>query len=265
MSEADDRGGEVSVAIADGVATVSISHPQRRNAMTYRMWTDLAALCDRLAGDRSVRLLVVRGTDGHFCAGADISGLRDESVADYQAASQAAEEALATFPKPTIAFVAGACIGGGTQIAVACDLRIADTTATFGITPARLGIVYPQTAVERAVQLLGPAVTKYLLFSASVIDGQRAWELGLVNELHAPEVAERRIGELADLLVHQRSLLSQMAAKAMVDAVARDGFVPPALAASWAAEAAAGSDGVEGIAAFLEHRPPDFTWSGPGG
>lgn len=257
-------GGEITATVVGGIATVRISNPRKRNAMTYRMWEELAANCRRLAADRSVRLLVVRGAGDHFCAGADIEGLVDHSAADYQVANEDAERSLAAVPVPTVAFVTGSCVGGGTQIALACDLRIADTTARFGITPSRLGIVYPAFAVERAVRILGPSVTKFLLFSGELVEAGRASELGLVDELHATDAAEDRLAELVGTLAHERSLLSQAAAKSMVDAVTRTGRVPDELERTWMAEEEAGSDRSEGIASFLGHRAPNFTWSPPG-
>ena len=96
------------------------------------------------------------------------------------------------FPKPSIAVITGACVGGGTEIAVACDLRLADTTSRFGITPARLGIVYPASATARVVRLIGPSATKHLLFSAELIDVDRALRIGLVDEVHDPAQLDDR-------------------------------------------------------------------------
>ena len=137
------------VEIDHGVATLWLDRPEKRNAVTYDMWVGIAGACERLAADNSVRLLVVRGAGDHFCAGADIAGMRDVSGGDYRRANEAADAALAAFPKPSIAVITGACVGGGTEIAVACDLRLADSTSRFGITPARLGIVYPASATAR--------------------------------------------------------------------------------------------------------------------
>src|SRR5262249_14297450 len=141
-----------------------------------------------LADDPSVRVLVVRGAADHFSAGADIgelAALTDPAAgAAYREANRIAEEALATFPKPSIAQVQGFCIGGGGEIAAACDLRLAEGGARFGITPARLGIVYPPFALERVVKLIGGAAAKHLLYSAELIAADRALRIGLVDEVH---------------------------------------------------------------------------------
>jgi enoyl-CoA hydratase/carnithine racemase len=225
------------------------------------MWRGIADACDTLLAVPAVQVLVVRGVGDHFCAGADI-GERGTVDADaYLDATRAAEGALHDFPTPTIAFITGSCVGGGAEIAIACDLRLADTSARFGITPARLGIVYPPFAIERAVHLLGPSATMHLLFSAELIDVARALRIGLVDEVHEPGAAEERLVALTTLLATERSALTQQASKELVAAVVRDGAIDPALAQRWADEVAASTDPAEGAAAFAERRAPRFTWS----
>jgi enoyl-CoA hydratase/carnithine racemase len=253
---------EILLDVQDRVATLWLNRPQKRNAVTYEMWQAIADKCAALADDQSVRLLVVRGKGGHFCAGADISGLSGSVAEDYGRVNQSAEAALSSFPKPTIAFVDGVCVGGGVEIAVACDLRIADSTARFGITPARLGIVYPAFAVERVVRLIGSSAAKHLLFSAELIDAHRAHQIGLADEVHDPEAAPIRLAEFTRLLANERSALTQQASKAMIDAVSHEGRVDPELAAVWNAELAASTERQEGVTAFFERRTPRFTWSG---
>jgi enoyl-CoA hydratase/carnithine racemase len=260
MSSPDDP---LYVTHDGSVATLWLNRPAKRNAVTYEMWRTIPDVCTQLGDDPSVRVLVVRGVGDHFCAGADIADLDRPSPAEYGAANRAAEDALATFPKPTVAFIIGSCVGGGAEIAIACDLRVADTTARFGITPARLGIVYPAFAVERAVRVLGPATAKLLLFTGEIFDAERAARLGLVHEVHSPDAAGLRLAALTNLLAAERSLLSQMASKAMIDAVADGGSVPAALTAQWSTTLASSTDRAEGVAAFRERRPPRFTWVPP--
>lgn len=256
----DDRD-DLVLAIDGGVATLWLNRPHKRNAVTHDMWLGIAEHCHRMGSDPAIHVLVVRGSGEHFCAGADIAGLASMSADEYERANTAADEAIASFPKPTIAVVTGACVGGGTEIAVACDLRIADDTARFGITPARLGIVYPAGAVARVVRLVGPSAAKHLLYSAELLDADRALRIGLVDELHTPSQLHDRLEALTELLANQRSLLTQMASKEMVDAAARHGTIDPAISARWREEVADSSDPAEGIAAFLERRSPHFRWS----
>ncbi|MFZ4180802.1 enoyl-CoA hydratase/isomerase family protein [Streptomyces sp. R02] len=239
-------------SVTDSVATVVIRHPAKRNAMTAAMWAALPPLLGALAADPGVRALVLTGDGGTFCAGADISTLRGSPV-EAQRLAVAAEEALAAFPKPTLAAVRGHCVGGGAQLAAACDLRFAEEGALFGVTPAKLGIVYPSTATRRLVSLVGPSTAKYLLFSGELIDTERALRTGLVDEALAAGALDARVAEFTRILA-SRSLLTQAAAKEYADGrTDRDGH--------WLEQAAASDDTAEGVAAFLERRAPRFTWN----
>jgi len=253
--------GDLVVTRDEGIATLWLNRPAKRNAVTYQMWLDLASHCHTLAADPAVRLVVVRGVGGHFCAGADIAGMASVDAGDYRRANEDADEAIAAVPVPTVAVITGSCIGGGTEIAVACDLRLADATARFGITPSRLGILYPAPAIERVVRLIGASAAKYLLYSADHISAERALRIGLVDELHPPDDLAARVDELTDLLARRRSLLTQMASKEMVDLAAREGTVAGEVVDRWARNAAASDDAAEGIRAFVSKRPPSFTWS----
>ncbi|TKT03976.1 enoyl-CoA hydratase/isomerase family protein [Streptomyces lasalocidi] len=241
--------------VADSVATVVIHHPAKRNAMTAGMWRALPPLLDVLAADPGVRALVLTGEGGTFCAGADISSLQG-SPDEAQRLAQRAEEALAAFPKPTLAAVRGHCVGGGAQLAAACDLRFAEEGALFGVTPAKLGLVYPAAATRRLVTLVGPATAKYLLFSGELIDTPRALRTGLVDEVLPEGELGKRVAEFTRVLV-SRSQLTQAAAKEFADGrTDRD--------AHWADQARGSGDPAEGVTAFLQRRGPRFTWTVPG-
>ncbi|MFF3749216.1 enoyl-CoA hydratase/isomerase family protein [Streptomyces sp. NPDC002018] len=271
--------------VSDGIATVVIHHPAKRNAMTASMWRELPPLLGRLAEDPDVHVLVLTGEGATFCAGADISSLREPprtraagepgeergqesgepgeafSGADDDPRSLAvrAEEALAAFPGPTLAAVRGHCVGGGCQLAAACDLRFAEEGALFGVTPARLGIVYPESSTRRLVSLVGPSTATYLLFSAELIGTERALRTGLVDEVLPAGELGRRVAEFARILV-SRSRLTQAAAKEFVSG--RTGR--PSLSgqsdrtAYWTERARASGETAEGVAAFLERREPRF-------
>lgn len=255
---------ELYATRSGAVATVWLNRPTKRNAVTLAMWAAFPAVLAPLAEDPAVRVVVVRGVGDTFSAGADIAEFGDQSDAAgpdaaYAEINQAGEDALARFPKPTVAVIQGACVGGGCSIAVACDLRVADTTARFGITPARLGIVYPPEALERVTSLLGPSRTKWLLYTGALVDGEWALGCGLVDALHPPDELDAAVTSLCDSLA-AASLLTQQATKEMVAAIVRDGRVGDDLVLRWGKEARASGDSAEGLAAFHERRRPDFRW-----
>ncbi|MGW7428426.1 enoyl-CoA hydratase/isomerase family protein [Streptomyces sp. NPDC054861] len=241
----------LKTSVADGVATVVVSNPAKRNAMTAGMWRSLPGLLAPLAADPAVRALVLTGEGGTFCAGADISTLREPGD-EQQSLAVRAEEALAAFPKPTLAAVRGYCVGGGSQLAAACDLRFAEEGALFGITPSKLGIVYPSSSTRRLTALVGPSAAKYLLFSGELIDTERALRTGFVDEVLPSGDLEKRVAAFTGVLV-ARSLLTQAAAKEFADGrTDRDAY--------WAEQARGSGDTAEGVAAFLERRAPRFTY-----
>lgn len=263
MTGIDDTGGLASTTVLveiDGpVATLTLNRPDKRNAIRLSMWAAIADNVTSLAQSGDVRILVVRGAGDHFCAGADISELTNGPGGEYARINWAAEEALANFPGPTIAVIRGNCIGGGVSIATACDLRIASNNSTFGITPAKLGIVYPTNAIERAVRVIGGSAAKHLMYSGEIIDSSRALRVGLIDELLAPDELEGRVEQLIEILT-QRSALTQAATKAMVDEIVKDGRVKPATTLFWETEMDRSGEVREGVAAFLAKRAPRWPW-----
>jgi enoyl-CoA hydratase/carnithine racemase len=240
--------------VTDSVATVVIHHPAKRNAMTAAMWRALPPLLDALAADPGVRALVLTGEGGTFCAGADISTLR-EGPGEAQELAVLAEDALAAFPKPTLASIRGHCVGGGAQLAAACDLRFAAQGSLYGVTPAKLGIVYPASSTRRLVALVGPAAAKYLLYSGELIGAERALRTGLVDEVLPEGELAGRVAEFTGILV-SRSQLTQAAAKEFANGRAdRDAY--------WTDQMRGSGDTAEGVSAFLERRRPTFTWAVP--
>jgi enoyl-CoA hydratase/carnithine racemase len=252
------------------VAVLTIDRPDKRNAMTAAMWADLPAVLAGPAGDPEVRVLVVTGAGASFCAGADISGLLGgadpaDPMADLRRDNLAAQTALRDFPKPTVAMIRGHCIGGGVEIAVACDLRFTDPTGVFGVTPAKVGIVYTPESTGALIDLVGPATTKYLLLSGELIDADAALRTGLVDRLVPADELEQEVRRFADVLA-SRSALSQRATKDVVAALTGGGTEARARAeesaARWYRETVSSGELAEGVAAFAERRPPRFGWAG---
>ena len=243
----------------DGVAVLTIDRPAKRNALTAAMWAALPGLLRQLAEEPGLRVLLLTGAGGTFSAGADIAELAevygDPATADaYHAVNVIAEEALAAFPRPTLAVVRGACVGGGCQLAVACDLRFAAPDARLGITPAKLGIVYPAVPTVRLLRLLGPARAKYLLYSGELVTAATALVFGLVEEV--AEDVETRALDFARTLA-ARSAQTQGAVQDVIAAELGDWDAQAAVAA-WEQASRTAPDVTEGLAAFLERRPPRF-------
>jgi len=247
------------------VAVLTIDRPAKRNAMTAAMWAALPGVLTGLAGDPSVRVLVVTGAGPSFCAGADISDLLSgpdpaDPMADVRRDNLAAQTALRDFPKPTIAMIRGHCIGGGVEIATCCDLRFTDPTGVFGVTPAKVGIVYTPASTKTLIDLVGPSMTKYLLFSGELVDAETALRSGLVDRVVPAAELEEEVRRFAGVLA-SRSALTQRATKDVVAALTSGGD-GQAQVARWYPETIASGELAEGVAAFTERRSPRFRWSG---
>ena len=246
------------------VATLTIDRPEKRNAMTAAMWAGLPGVLADLADDPAVRVLVVTGAGPSFCAGADIADLLGgpdpaDPMAEVRRDNLAAQAALRDFPKPTVAMIRGHCIGGGVEIAACCDLRFTDPTGIFGVTPAKVGIVYTPSSTKALIDLVGPAMTKYLLFSGELVDAPTALRVGLVDQLVPAEDLETEVHRFADVLA-SRSALTQRATKEVVAALTA-GSDGEAVVADWYRETVARGELAEGVSAFADRRAPRFPWT----
>ena len=248
----------ISLELAGAVATLIIDRPEKRNAMSFEMWSAIPGLMDKVAAEDTVRAMVVRGTD-HFSAGADISEFAtlraDAAGAErYSEAVHNGERAIVGLAKPTIAAVTGVCVGGGCEIALACDLRIGAPDARFGITPAKLGIVYNFTSTKQLVDAVGPAWARQILFTGEIIDAATALRIGLVNELADDPVA--RATDLATTMA-SRAQVSVRGAKTVIAKIT-DGRHEDDEVRALYTESVQSTDYAEGVAAFLAKRPPRF-------
>jgi enoyl-CoA hydratase/carnithine racemase len=253
--------------LRDGArATIQIDRPGRKNALNEKAWLGFRDVAAEVAADPDIAAVVIRGAGGVFSAGADIAeiaALADAPPARRDAFADAVrdgEEAVASLAPPAIAAIEGPCVGGGCQIALACDIRISAEGARFGVTPARLGIVYPVASTRRLVAAVGASAAKDLLFTGRLISAEEALAIGLVDRVVAAEALDEAVAALADRLA-ANSRYSVRAAKATVDALMGPGPDLAALDALWRG-GFAGEDLKEGARAFLEKRPPKFTRRG---
>lgn len=249
---------------APPIGWLVINRPEKMNAFDSEMWDAIPENIRALEEHRNIRVIVVRGAgEEAFSAGADISefserGADSGAPDDLATTRDSAFRALTDCTKPTIAMIHGVCMGGGCAIALSIDIRLASDDATFAITPARLGLGYPFSGIERAVQELGPAATRYLFLTANRIGAQKALELGLVQEVHPA----------GDLLSETEKLAGRIAANApKTIRAARESVRQSVLdrpsrnldnAHALIAECFQSEDYLEGLRAFMEKRRPDF-------
>jgi enoyl-CoA hydratase/carnithine racemase len=258
----DDLGFAVETG---AVARLVIDRVPKRNALTRAMWEALPGLLAELAADSSVKVLLVTGAGPTFSAGADIGELVSGSdpadpMAELRAHNLRAQVALREFPKPTVAVIRGHCIGGGLEIAINCDFRFAASGSTYGVTPARIGVVYPPAAIKVLLDLVGPATTKYLLFSGDLLTAEEAYTKGLVDRVFPEDELDAGAADFAATLL-SRSQLTIRSAKETVNALLA-GTDADQLAFQRYQETIADGELVEGIAAFQGKRAPLFPWQG---
>lgn len=207
---------ELVLSREGAVATLTINRPAKRNAMKLQMWERIPQLLDELG---NARVLIVTSSGDHFSAGADIGEFGEtrstpDRAENYRSHVEEAETRLSNLGIPVIAAIRGNCIGGGLEIALACDLRIASPEAKFGITAAKLGIVYGVGATRRLTTAVGTMWAKYVLLSGEIFDVQRAERMGLLTDIVDDPYSVAF--ELAQLMAC-RSPHTQRASKQVID------------------------------------------------
>jgi enoyl-CoA hydratase/carnithine racemase len=175
---------DVAFDVSGGIAVLELRRPHKRNAVSGPMWEAILAHLGAAAGRADVRGLVLQGSGGVFCAGADLGAVKDadpSASASFRELAVRAIEAVAALPIPTVARVEGPCIGGGCSLALACDLRFAHSGATFAIPAVRHGIVYDEESIARLVALVGPSGAARMLYTGVRLSGADAERIGLVD------------------------------------------------------------------------------------
>jgi enoyl-CoA hydratase/carnithine racemase len=248
----------------NGIGWMIFNNPERHNAVSLEMWERANEIIADFASDNSVRVVVVRGAgEKSFVSGADISKFDDEraeqeAVARYEAATEGAYSGLRNLPKPTIAMIQGYCIGGGANLAICCDLRIASENARIAIPAARLGLGYGYNRIRRLLELVSPAFAKEIFFTARQFSAEEARIMGLVNRVVPHEELEtyvtdyaRQVAENAPLTV---SAIKSIIGEALKDPSERD----LALCERLVRNCFESEDYEEGRRAFKEKRKPAF-------
>ena len=243
----------------EGIGMVTLNREDRLNAINYQLAVDLEALVDEAFDDPEVRVLVLTGAGRGFCAGADIKELTDPTAKPLPIGRRYTFfNKLEDVSKPVIAAINGACNGGGLELALCCDFRIASTAATFGLGEVKLGVIPAAGGTARLPRLIGPGRAKEFLYFGNRIGAEEAYTIGLVNKVVAPEelIAEAKkwAAELAE-----RPPLSLRALKYCVN-VGMQMSLLEALEyeSKSAATLLSSEDRMEGMRAFIEKRKPEF-------
>ncbi len=250
--------------VADGIARITFNRPQSRNALTFAMYEQMAAICETVNADSSIKAMVLTGAgDKAFASGTDISQFRAFKTAQdalaYEARIDRVLGVLEQCRVPTIAAIAGACTGGGAGIAACCDIRIGTAGTRIGFPIARtLGNCLSMSNISRVTSLVGPARTKELIFTARLIKAPEALALGLLSEVVPDlETLQRRAGEIARLVAGNAPItleVTKEAVRRIRRTLTRDEGEDLILRAYMS------EDFREGMDAFLNKRAPN--WKG---
>lgn len=250
--------------IEDGIGTMTFNNPERHNAVSLEMWEAAAAILDDFANDPAVRVVVLTGAGGKaFVSGADISKFEDERASEeaynrYNAAVDRASTRLAEHPKPTIAMIRGWCLGGGVGLATCCDLRICSDGSRFAVPAARLGLGYAPKGLKRVVDLVGPAFTKEIFFTARQFTAAEAHQMGLVNRVLPEAELDAYVRDYATTIAGNAPL-TIAAAKVAIGELLEDASARDMARCDAMVQACFESrDYVEGRRAFMEKRKPVF-------
>jgi enoyl-CoA hydratase/carnithine racemase len=260
-----DTWTSVSLAIDDDryIAVLTLNRPQSLNAISRGLAADLSATSANLAGRDDVRAVVLTGAgERAFCAGADLKERRRLSAserADHTAAIEAAAEALAALPMPTVAAIRGFALAGGAELAVACDLRVASTDAILGFPEVKIGIFPGAGGVLRLPRIVGSGAARDLLFTGRQIGADEAFRLGLLDRLVAPHEVLPTAIELAAAIAGNAPLAVRAVKRALIESEGRPHAEARHKVNTLRMSLDGTSDYEEGLLAFAERRPPRFT------
>ena len=255
----------IRLDITPPFAEIVLNKPEKRNALSVDMWAQIPQLVAEATNHPEVKVLIIHGGDaGAFAAGADISEFEEiyatrESAKASGDTIAAALDAVEACPKPTLAAIDGACVGGGVSLAMACDLRVASEGSKFGVTPGKLGLVYPAGDTRRLLQAIGPSATKDILFTGRIFQADEAKTLRLIDRLaakgNALEEARAFAAQIAAI-----SQWSTRATKRMIKGLQGGWTDTDPGAVNLFLEGFSNEDFKDGYKAFLEKRSPNFTF-----
>lgn len=244
---------------------IRFNNPARHNALSVDMWEAVPDLLSLAQTDDRVRLVVFSGAgEKSFVSGADISQFEDmraaqEAVTRYEQMAENALMSILDFPKPTLSCIRGFCIGGGVNVAISCDLRIASSDSVFSIPAARLGLGYRYSAMKNLVDLIGPGAAKDLFFTARKIGAQEAQALGLISRVCEPGQLPALLAEYTSALAVNAPLTIRAAKAITAEILKPSPELDKALCQQLIRACFDSADYAEGRTAFMEKRKPVFT------
>jgi enoyl-CoA hydratase len=245
----------------DRVALITINRPEKRNALNIKTREEGAALLEELRDDQEVRVVVFTGAgDKAFIAGADIAEFKGRTPITQREVmlGRSLFTAIDNFPKPVIAMINGYCLGGGCELALSCDLRIASDKASFGQPEINLGIIPGGGGTQRLTRLVGEGKAMELILTGDIVDAQTAYNIGLVNMVVPAADLEARTMEIANRISDKSPIALRMAKEAVKLASRSNLDEGLRREVDLFALCFASEDKDEGVTAFLEKRKPDF-------
>jgi enoyl-CoA hydratase len=243
------------------VAIITINRPEKRNALNIKTREEGASVLEELSADETVRVVIFTGAgDKAFVAGADIAEFAGRTAITQREVmlGRSLFTAIDVFPKPVIAMVNGYCLGGGCELALACDLRIASDKASFGQPEINLGIIPGGGGTQRLTRLVGEGKAMELILTGDIIDAQTAYNLGLVNMVVPATDLEAKTMELANRIAEKSPVALRMAKEAVKLASRSNLDEGLRREVDLFALCFSSEDKNEGVNAFLEKRKPDF-------
>jgi enoyl-CoA hydratase len=250
------------VDIAEGLATVTVNRPKALNALNRDTLQDLQQAFDALEQDTAVKVIILTGAgEKAFVAGADIAKMQEMNDLEARSFILLGKQVMTTIEnsgKPVIAAVNGFALGGGCELAMACDIRLAAENARFGLPEVNLGVIPGFAGTQRLARLVGKGRAKELVFTGDMIDAQEALRLGLVNKVVAPEQLLETTLKMARKIAGKGPIAVRLSKDAINRGLEMDLDRASAYEAELFARSFASADRKEGIQAFLEKRSADF-------
>jgi enoyl-CoA hydratase len=250
----------LKMEVIDSVAVVTVSRPQAMNALNSRFFQEMDALIAEIAGRDDIKVLVVTGDGKAFAAGADIAEMVSKTQDEARAFSKVGQRTfrnLGSLDKPVIAAVNGYALGGGCELALACDIRIASVKAKFGQPEVNLGLIPGYAATQRLPRLIGLGNALYLLLTGEMIGAEEALRMGLVQKVVEPEALLQTAVEMGKTIAAKGPRAVRVVKRVVREGVERD-FESGSALESEEFGSLFEKEGAEGMKAFLEKRKPQW-------